>query len=571
MGEIDTAVRSNVVIAGRIACHCLSRKLMLNVLRSLPLPRRRYGADTVIPQPPRVLAAIALIVVSVMIAGSRPAAAAGELDTDFGAGLGKVVTSIISNGSSATSRALSTVLLPGGKVMTLGICNAAEFGTLQPCFARYNADGSLDPGFNGTGKRAISMPSLPSGSKLDTFGDAIVRTDGKVVASIVINSAIGSSEGFGTLLIRLNADGTPDASFGSGPEPGVIARLSGEVQLSRLARLADGRIVAAGMCPGTACVTRLNEDGSVDQGFGVAGFAALPPGLLGSPLSMVVLSSGKLLFGLQCDAALGSGLCVARLLANGDVDTGFAGGSGVRAVNIGSGTAELGGMAVQANGSIVLSGACSSSGGVNSICMARLAEDGIALDTSFSVDGIVSQLFTGVNNFGSVRASVQDDGRIVLAAECRSTATTFWSLCAFRFNPDGSTDSSFGSGGRAGAAIASSATAATREAPTDVILQPDGKLLIAASCDVLNAGERPRFCMARLQGGPQTARRCGLDIDGDGTVTLGIDALLLARISAGVTGSAVTAGIAFPTVATRKTWPDIRSYLVDQCGQNVGP
>ena len=37
------------------------------------------------------------------------------------------------------------------------------------------------------------------------------------------------------------------------------------------------------------------------------------------------------------------------------------------------------------------------------------------------------------------------------------------------------------------------------------------------------------------------------------------------------TGPAVINGISFASHATRKTWPDIRNYLVSQCGMTLAP
>ncbi len=56
-----------------------------------------------------------------------------------------------------------------------------------------------------------------------------------------------------------------------------------------------------------------------------------------------------------------------------------------------------------------------------------------------------------------------------------------------------------------------------------------------------------------------------LDMDGDG-VASPTDALLLLRAMLGMTGEAVVRDLSFASGATRKTWADIRGYLVSQCG-----
>ena len=50
------------------------------------------------------------------------------------------------------------------------------------------------------------------------------------------------------------------------------------------------------------------------------------------------------------------------------------------------------------------------------------------------------------------------------------------------------------------------------------------------------------LCLARYQGGPNEARICTLDIDGDNRVLATTDALIYTRISLGMSGSSVLAG-----------------------------
>jgi len=101
-----------------------------------------------------------------------------------------------------------------------------------------------------------------------------------------------------------------------------------------------------------------------------------------------------------------------------------------------------------------------------------------------------------------------------------------------------------------------------------IALQPDGKIVVAGECW---NGSGWSFCLARYQGGPFGYRNCTMDIDGDVVVLATTDALLLARTSLGMTGSAVINGISFASHATRKTWPDIRNYLITQCGMTLAP
>jgi hypothetical protein len=49
------------------------------------------------------------------------------------------------------------------------------------------------------------------------------------------------------------------------------------------------------------------------------------------------------------------------------------------------------------------------------------------------------------------------------------------------------------------------------------------------------------------------------------------DMLMGTRVALGMTGAAVVNGITFSGNATRDTWPQIRDYLVAQCGMALQP
>ena len=76
--------------------------------------------------------------------------------------------------------------------------------------------------------------------------------------------------------------------------------------------------------------------------------------------------------------------------------------------------------------------------------------------------------------------------------------------------------------------------------------------------------------ISRGLNGPFIAKKCTMDIDGDGAVLATIDGLLLARAEAGVTGNGVASG-AMGVAATRTSWPQIRDFLVSQCGMLLAP
>src|SRR5438876_525156 len=132
------------------------------------------------------------------------------------------------------------------------------------------APGDLDPSFNGTGKRVIQFPPPPS---IDPpFNSAVnalaVQRDGKVVLGLLFSPPGGTT----FAVMRLNSDGSTDASFAGGVALPAYGK-PGEVVAVTVEK--DGKIVAAGVTQvGTRSVFlvgRFNPNGSDDQGFGNAG------------------------------------------------------------------------------------------------------------------------------------------------------------------------------------------------------------------------------------------------------------------------------------------------------------
>ena len=154
---------------------------------------------------------------------------------------------------------------------------------------------------------------------------------------------------------------------------------------------------------------------------------------------------------------------------------------------------------------------------------------------------------------------LQPDGKALLAGYC-SNGTNF-DFCAARYLANGTLDSTWNGTGKVITPIGSSYDVAAA-----LTLQPDGKVLLAGYC---SNGTNADFCAARYDGGPFGYRNCSLDIDGDGSVLATTDSLIHTRIALGITGSAVVNGITFPATATRNTWPLIRDYLVTQCGMSL--
>ena len=180
----------------------------------------------------------------------------GSLDNSFGTG-GMVSTNFGNN-----DFAYAVAFQSDGKIVAAGSDNNSL--TSNFALARYNTDGSLDASF-GTSGKVIT----PSGSAYDIA----IQSDGKIVA--VGYSSTGTSLGFA--LVRYNTDGSLDSTFGAGGK--VITTFSNGIGFvkNRVTIQSDGKIVVVGSSNGDNgtisgfTLVKYNADGSLDSTFGSGG------------------------------------------------------------------------------------------------------------------------------------------------------------------------------------------------------------------------------------------------------------------------------------------------------------
>jgi uncharacterized delta-60 repeat protein len=258
---------------------------------------------------------------------------------------------------------------------------------------------------------------------------------------------------------------------------------------------ADGRIVVAGggSAGNSFCVARLRANGRLDTTFGSGGkrrigFGGDQEGAFGGALQ----PDGKIV--LVGDSDL-TRVAVARLNPDGSLDATFA-GDGKRLFSwgpIGRATAVV----VLPNGKLLVGGFSGPEGG--NMQVARLRPDG-SLDTTFGTGGKAAVDFGG-DDFGLAMAR-QANGRIVLAG-----SSTVAGAVVARLRANGAPDPDFADDGRLtlGNGVLRS-----------VFVQPDRKIVVVG-----NAAGSAMMTVTRLManGSPDPT------LDGDGTATIDIGAL----------------------------------------------
>ena len=461
----------------------------------------------------------------------------GTLDTTW-SGDGKAFVSISPQSGLTGNDVMSAIATqPDGKVLMSGVCRGPGAATtLQACMARFNSDGCVDNTFffHGT-VYGVTMR-----------GDALlVQPDGRIVMS--------GGCGLSFCAARFLGNGTLDPTFGNSgirqvPFTGIVSGFTGA------ARQSDGKMVFGGYCSNTEfCVVRLTADGNLDTDFGAGTGFRIHNLTAGNEFIRHVLveADGKIVAAGQCNSLA----CIVRLTATGALDTLTFNSTGFRTGVCASST-DVYGLARQFDGRYLVAGTAVVSG-LTSACVSRLNADGTT-DNSFSGGSLTTQ-------FGATSTQVRDlvlqsDGRVIVIAKCGNPDQ---SICARRYQTDGSIDASFASAS-AGLLRTEMITGQGLQNSVRGILDSDGKLLVGASC--ITNGTNDDFCVARYDGGPFAYRDCTADIDGDGRVLATTDGLMLSRVAAGMSGNAVLQGVQFAPNATRTTWPSIRDYLSIHCG-----
>jgi uncharacterized delta-60 repeat protein len=170
--------------------------------------------------------------------------------------------------------------------------------------------------------------------------------------------------------------------------------------------------------------------GSLDPTFGKGGVAVAN---VGFPVAAALQPDGKIVVLTGNDE-------VARFLSNGTLDTSFGHGGSVATSFATSPVA----LALQSDGKIVLAGRINNAT-QDVFAVARLNANG-SVDTAFGAGGTVT---TDMGFPGTTEAVViQPDGKILLGGTVLGTDETLPNEVALvRYNPDGSLDSTFGNSG----------------------------------------------------------------------------------------------------------------------------
>lgn len=262
-------------------------------------------------------------------------------------------------------------------------------------------------------------------------------------------------------------------------------------------------------------VTAVNDTPTFSRGDGIV---STPIGQGASDdiaQSVAVQADGRIVVaGYTVKSETDSDLAVVRYNADGILDASFSGDGQVTS-SIGSSGDYIEAATIQPDGRIVVAGCTVKSETNSDFAVVRYSVDG-SIDGSFSGDGIVT---TSFGPFTDRARSVvfQADGKIVVAGSMVKNAEgTDSDFAVARYNAEGTLDKNFSGDGKATASLG-----LFTDHAWSVIVQSDGKIVIAGSTDKNLAGTDSDFALVRYN----TDGTLDKSFSGDGKVTTSFGSL----------------------------------------------
>ena len=304
----------------------------------------------------------------------------GTVDSAFGTSGTSTAT------ISATDGAWGGGVLTNGQILALGDTSSGFAA------ARFSSSGTLDSSFGTSGVATIPLTITHSGSgNFFLFGGAIVQSDGKYL--FLASAELNNTSQY-IVLARMNADGTPDNSFGSNGVAVAPATVSSNILFSSyrainaysISQQTDGKILV-GANDGTYLIlARFTTSGNLDTTFNSTGYVQKSTAVLGTPAipkSVVEYQdgTGNILVGGQANSTI----ALLRFTSAGALDTSF-GTNGIQ--NTGKSLSNYVSVGIVASTNKIISASDSSS-------LCRYGTNG-TIDSGFGTSGCVTLTNGGV-------------------------------------------------------------------------------------------------------------------------------------------------------------------------------
>ncbi len=256
--------------------------------------------------------------------------------------------------------------------------------------------------------------------------------------------------------------------FNSGFLGGVVSAAVSTVgdTSSALALQADGKIVMVES--GGFGLARYNPDGSLDSSFGTGGrvttHISSDPEVGDVAFALALQADGKIVVVGRSWQQYSNDIAVARYNTDGSLDASFGKGGKV-ITDLSAGYDDAFALAIQADGKLVVGGLAT-----DGIALVRYNPDG---SSDFSFNSRVMVTRSKVGKIIIHALTLRSDGKIVAAGRSSYNRGLSSEFAVARYNPDGSLDPSFGTGGKV------TTRTGTVDSADAVVIQPDGRIIVA--------------------------------------------------------------------------------------------
>jgi uncharacterized delta-60 repeat protein len=364
------------------------------------------------------------IALTVLLA-SPGQAADGDLDPGF-SGDGKAVYDW--PGSLVQVETTAVLTLADGSVVTAGW---ADHGSDDRDFAiaKFTRDGALDTNFGDAGTLLVPFNVVIGGDDR-AFGVFAVAGNKLLVVGSADIGAIAPYRR--PALLRLNANGQPDTTFGTGGKRVISTQPfgAGASQAFKIARRApDGKLLIGGYCqncgngsPPDFLALRLSAEGDVDTSFGNAGWVAFGRfddnnfWLNEQVNDLAADSSGRVVLSgtsqLDSDPNHIAHPLLARFTATGQLDTTFN-GTGIHEINmLGSWGVSAIAMDLVTDGPILAVNLVDPGAATPAAVLMRLGSNGV-INTAFGENGLADLTRDEGSHIDAL--TIREDRRIMAA------------------------------------------------------------------------------------------------------------------------------------------------------------
>ncbi|MFN0216146.1 MAG: T9SS type A sorting domain-containing protein [Saprospiraceae bacterium] len=411
----------------------------------------------------------------------------GALDTTF------AIHGFSTVDRSTFESILAFTVQPDGKIVAVGFTE--ESGVSKMAVLRYLPNGSLDGTFATNG--------IFEGTFLGSINVAqavTLQPDGKIlVAGYTTNLQSSSTYNEDLVVLRLNANGVPDNTFGT--SGAAIGSLGYNERPVGIRMTNDGRILVAGnVFHGSASnmfITRLTNDGNLDISFGVNGLnqVSITNGLWNYCQAMEVQPDGKILLAGEAKTFAGLNFALIRLDPNGIYDLTFS-GDGKNMHNISTTDDGAQAMLLLPDGKILLGGYANTADNKTEIALTRFNADG-SLDNSYGDAGkVLTQM--GLDHCAVADLNLTGMGNIIVAGTAKRYPSYFDFYLA-KYKSDGTLDDNFGEQG-----ITFTDYDGHYDGISDAQILADGNILVAGT-GVKTSNSISEFLLARYWYGEGSA------------------------------------------------------------------